>query len=459
MHRFLIALLSIILLSPTIALADISDQCDEATAACFCDNASGISDVTDVGSTNDCFSFCQNLDNSIDFDYTIQCISGGEYVTIDQGSFQDVLAGDRQESGDQTITEPDPDPIVPELNIDIPGLEFSTPVLSQGNVQVNFIGEYIAALYQWIIYAAAIVAVVLMMIGGLQWMIAGGNAAGISKAKKRISDAITGLVLILAAYTIAFYIDPSTTQFNSLNLKVIQKEEFPGPDGDAWDYEPRDIPKNSTTIYGDHIVDYTNGFLQEEAAEALAEAGDIFYENFKKNIEIKSSTRTLSHQAELFYNNCLSKPGLACGITTCNPASGSSVISGNSGGYTVSGDLADALATGSKSQVINVLVENSKEENCPHTSTVAVDAWCPGSHDYEYDPECQFNLMRAMSEAGWCRLTLEPWHFEFDKYKLSTSSCSLTPTPTYIRGGQTYNPGTGESCKRWAYKENKCIQK
>ena len=51
------------------------------------------------------------------------------------------------------------------------------------------IGEYINAVYIWLVGAAAIVAIVVLMVGGLQYMVSRGGA-GITKAKERIVGAV-----------------------------------------------------------------------------------------------------------------------------------------------------------------------------------------------------------------------------------------------------------------------------
>ena len=80
--------------------------------------------------------------------------------------------------------------------------------------------NYIKKLYQWSIYAISILAVVMMMVGGLQWMLAAGNKSKIDQAKSRISDSLMGLVLALASYLILFYINPDIL---TLKLPGIEK--------------------------------------------------------------------------------------------------------------------------------------------------------------------------------------------------------------------------------------------
>lgn len=57
-----------------------------------------------------------------------------------------------------------------------------------------------------------VIAVVIILYGGFQWMIAGGNPDKVGKAQKLIFAGITGLVIILSAYAIAaFVIDQIST--------------------------------------------------------------------------------------------------------------------------------------------------------------------------------------------------------------------------------------------------------
>ena len=48
-------------------------------------------------------------------------------------------------------------------------------------------------------------AVIMIMYGGFYWMVAGGNEEKIEKAKKNISGAIIGMVIIVLAWAIISY--------------------------------------------------------------------------------------------------------------------------------------------------------------------------------------------------------------------------------------------------------------
>jgi len=51
-----------------------------------------------------------------------------------------------------------------------------------------------------------IVAVVIILVGGFEWMTAGGNDDKTKEAKKRIMYGVIGLAIILSAYAIASFV-------------------------------------------------------------------------------------------------------------------------------------------------------------------------------------------------------------------------------------------------------------
>ena len=149
-----------------------------------------------------------------------------------------------------TITTPARDPILPCLNVPIAGLKFgncdaegnqigadSTLVVNaNGQTTTNLLGAYVEAVYQYLLIAAAIVAVTMLMIAGLQYATARGEAKQVDQAKKRINNAIVGIILLLLAYNIAFVINPATTTFGSLGFATVAQLQLEraasGPEGE-----------------------------------------------------------------------------------------------------------------------------------------------------------------------------------------------------------------------------------
>jgi hypothetical protein len=93
-----------------------------------------------------------------------------------------------------------------------------------GNVtEVQNLPEYINVIYTWMLPAASLVAVVMMMIGGLQYTLSRGKSKYIEKAKTRITNAITGIVILMSAYVILNLIDPRLVSFETLKIPLIKK--------------------------------------------------------------------------------------------------------------------------------------------------------------------------------------------------------------------------------------------
>ena len=70
------------------------------------------------------------------------------------------------------------------------------------------ISQLVASYYKYLIGAVGILATVIMMFGGLMYIMSAGNASKADNAKTWITSALTGLVLAFASYTILYMINP-----------------------------------------------------------------------------------------------------------------------------------------------------------------------------------------------------------------------------------------------------------
>ncbi|PJA94148.1 MAG: hypothetical protein CO133_00490, partial [Candidatus Komeilibacteria bacterium CG_4_9_14_3_um_filter_37_5] len=122
----------------------------------------------------------------------------------------------------------------PLLSVQIPGLGVFSPIKcevtggKEGYCNIPWLGEYISALYNYGVKVVAVLAVVMIMVGGWRWIFAGGNAARIGAAKKVIASAIIGLILMLTSYMLLTVINPSLLSMDSISLtkKFYTKEEI-----------------------------------------------------------------------------------------------------------------------------------------------------------------------------------------------------------------------------------------
>lgn len=65
---------------------------------------------------------------------------------------------------------------------------------------------------QWVLGFLGLVAVIMILIGGFQWMTAGGNEEKVAGAKKIISAAVIGLIVILLAWAIVIFVVTQTNK-------------------------------------------------------------------------------------------------------------------------------------------------------------------------------------------------------------------------------------------------------
>lgn len=80
--------------------------------------------------------------------------------------------------------------------------------------------QYIQLVYSFALGIVGIIATVLIMMGGVQWISAAGNEAIIGKAKEIIIAAVTGLVIALLSYIILLVINPKLINIG-FNLQKI----------------------------------------------------------------------------------------------------------------------------------------------------------------------------------------------------------------------------------------------
>ncbi len=127
---------------------------------------------------------------------------------------------------DVTIITPDP-------NINIPGISFTEAAeikrraaerhARDGRIilQIPFLGEYIRGIYRYALGISGIIAVIVIILGGFQWAASGGSPETISGAKKRITNGITGLIILLGSYSILYAINPNLVRFYALEVPYI----------------------------------------------------------------------------------------------------------------------------------------------------------------------------------------------------------------------------------------------
>lgn len=133
----------------------------------------------------------------------------------------------------------------PQPRIEIPGLKL-TPVqdlqIEQSGtdyyLNIPYIGEYIAAIYRYGVVAITILAVITILIAGIQWMLPGNIALigegdqqqRINKARDAIMHALIALLIAVGSYTLLYTINPNLVEFKSLRVLLIKRQELGEPE-------------------------------------------------------------------------------------------------------------------------------------------------------------------------------------------------------------------------------------
>lgn len=136
-------------------------------------------------------------------------------ATSTEGLVQDQIAAQQNAPVGDVIFKP---------QISLPGSKF----IAGEEIAITgaTLGEYIAALYAFIVGAIGIIATLMVMYGGLRWLTAGGNTSRVQDAKDQIVSAIIGVVLAFSAYLILLTISPKLVKFRTLELTPIAQVDF-----------------------------------------------------------------------------------------------------------------------------------------------------------------------------------------------------------------------------------------
>ena len=118
--------------------------------------------------------------------------------------------------------EPDLNQYMPDLEVAIGGtkliLKPAGACGASGDGQcIGWIGDYVSALYQYGVGLAAVLAAVMIMVGGFIWLMSAGSPDKVGKAKDFIFSALSGLFLALFSFMILATINPELVSFSPLS--------------------------------------------------------------------------------------------------------------------------------------------------------------------------------------------------------------------------------------------------
>jgi len=151
-----------------------------------------------------------------------------------------------------------------------------------GSSSVQGIGDYVNIIYNLLLVFASVVAIISIMIAGLMWMTARGNATQTGKARALIGKSLMSIVILLIIVAAAELIDPRLTKFNVLKTNLIQKVQYI-PEGQSCEaliekYDATITAKTSDESCGDVGIIEDLGTAAEGKTVGLTEGGECIYQ-------------------------------------------------------------------------------------------------------------------------------------------------------------------------------------
>lgn len=326
--------------------------------------------------------------------------AGAECTAVACNSAVDCRALDIVPTGGSVNPEFVFKPVNAVLQIPIPNLQFSNILNNVRSVDgttdvvsIPWIGEYIAAIYRWSIPVGAVLAVIMIMIGGILWLTSAG-AERLSTAKTWITNAVIGLLLLVCSYVILNIINPDLVNLTQLSIRITRPEKIVFTDEpDAIEPVEGAVPASIVTLTGDdeNNIGGSTQIDQPLLQDVLNAAQEL--KRLHVQLYVTSSYRTEAKQRQLIKEYCQNPPG----SDRCNPKPGKPVV----------------------------CMLRKGIESCPHTTGHAVDAWgvvngrkCIDQPKCLENPSacradpCQSLVIEAMRSQGFCNWPPEPWHFE-----------------------------------------------
>lgn len=296
----------------------------------------------------------------------------------------------------------------PQPKITIPGLSFSegkTVEEPDGSyLYIPFLGEYIGAIYKYLVIIASIIAVAMIIKNAFDWAISAGEASKITQAKTRIGQAIMGLVIAVGSYFILYTINPNLVEFKNLRVRYVENipmnlevtSDYDQEGGQS--YAPPPTGTNDLVYIPDMPgLELQGGcktkeyrYCSEQCVNGLKAAAEKMHaQGF--TIKLISCFRPVAQQVKLKGNP------LGCQCKSYDPVDCSNCP--HVGGYAF-----DALC---------------KEENRTWTQMTNSGKACKGNPDCKKpgtmtrsDYNCQNILIKSMRDSGMCKLYFEDWHFQ-----------------------------------------------
>lgn len=240
MKRFAILFSLLMVMVPSFVWAeDATTSVTSTICSCYCKTSGGAMNVGVQNSTSDCKTACDSTSG-----YSLLgCYTDAQSASLPENSqlcwteYECTTQVDSAQDGSSAGTEglayewggqsascisgegPCYKPVPPvTLGVAIADMTSATDLPS-----------YLNAIYNWLIPAGALLAIIMIMLGGLQYALAHGDKGKITKATDRIKNALIGMILLMFTFAILNLIDPNLVTFNNLRVPQIRTVVYLDP--------------------------------------------------------------------------------------------------------------------------------------------------------------------------------------------------------------------------------------
>jgi len=108
----------------------------------------------------------------------------------------------------------------------LPSNVATTEIAFGGQRRFLHIGDFIKTNYNYALGIVGILAAVMMIVAGFQWVTSGGNSEAITSAKKRIGGAIVGMFIAYMSFFILNTINPATVNLRLPQVWLIRQQQL-----------------------------------------------------------------------------------------------------------------------------------------------------------------------------------------------------------------------------------------
>ena len=286
-----------------------------------------------------------------------------------------------------------------------------------GTDSVINIGEYISVVYNYLMGFAMTVAIVFLMVGGLRYVIGGVSAESIKGAKKMMTQAIEGFVLLMFAYAILYTVSPQLIKLQVPKLPMSRQVVIGGNDCAL-------LLGLEKTDDGDTIKRNWNGVIDTsdygDNAQISSENGAVL--KFKNATDANNPVCGVLAEIMTGPDQAPTVEGMTCQFNYCAPGKGGCAT----------------LPTGNKCMLCEEVGADKKDGVVPSASLCS-------SLDPGTSPRRQIgNGIEAYEEYDMCGYTHDPWVMSsFADDAMITTAATAAAIAGGVASGGTLAAGAG----------------